>query len=147
MKNTLIPKTVYYALAIILLAGVLLNFFPQTSQAIPIEDVRNAAVKGGLNTKYDTFEKILLAFLQGVLALSFVIAVIFVVISGFRMIASRGNEEQLTAAKKSLLWAIVGIIVIALSWFIVVKVINIVTTAPAAGLDSPYKTLVSKEDV
>ena len=129
MKNAFFPKTIQYTLVIIFLVVLLLSLFPQITQAINLDDVKKAAEDGGLNTKYDSFYKIFLAFLQGILALSFITAVIFVVISGLRMMASRGNEEQLAAAKKAFLWAIIGIVVISLSWFIVVRITNIVTSS------------------
>ena len=44
------------------------------------------------------------------------IAVLFLIIGGFRYITSRGNEEATEAAKKTMTSAIVGIIVIFMSF-------------------------------
>ena len=52
------------------------------------------------------------------LGVAFVLAVVMIVYSGYRMIFSAGNEEQVTRAKTILRWAIIGIIVIVLSYAI-----------------------------
>ncbi len=46
-------------------------------------------------------------------------ALIIIIYSGFRYITSRGNQEQIDSAKKSMTYAIIGIVVIFLSFFIV----------------------------
>lgn len=58
------------------------------------------------------------------------VALIFVVYGGVLFITSSGNPEKLTKARITLLYAIIGVLVIALSWAIVVqsfKIINNVT--------------------
>ena len=56
--------------------------------------------------------------INGFLGIAFVLAVVMIVYSGYRMIFSAGNEEQVTKAKTILRWAIIGIIVIVLSYAI-----------------------------
>ncbi len=60
------------------------------------------------------------------LALSIVgiIAVAFLIYGGFRYITSAGNDEVAESAKKIIQNAIIGLIVIILSYIIVVVVIN-----------------------
>lgn len=48
-----------------------------------------------------------------------VIAVILVIVSGLKYIMSQGDAAQISSAKRSLIYAIVGIIVVALSQVIV----------------------------
>ena len=59
------------------------------------------------------------------LSLAFVVAMVYVVVSGYRFVTSSGNEEKLSAAKSQLLWAVVGAVIIALSWAVLTFIINI----------------------
>lgn len=61
------------------------------------------------------------------------LAVLMLVIGGFRYVISHGDQTQMEAAKKNITWAIVGLLVILVSWIIVDNVIKIITTtAPSA---------------
>ncbi len=51
-------------------------------------------------------------------------AVIMLIIGGFRYVFSQGNEKAISAAKDTILYAIVGIVVAILSYAIVNFVIN-----------------------
>ena len=57
------------------------------------------------------------------LAIAGLIAVLFLIIGGFRYITSAGNEETAEQAKKIITNAIIGIVVIILS-FVIVRVIS-----------------------
>lgn len=48
-----------------------------------------------------------------------VIAIFFVINSAFTMVISAGNDEKVTEAKKGLLWALVGLLLITLSYAII----------------------------
>jgi len=127
VKNITISKTIFYVLFITILAVFLVSILPLNAQAIKLDDIFDTAKDAGLAVQFKSFEQIFLVILQVILALSFITAVTFVVISGFNMMTSRGDEEKLTKAKGALLWAIIGIILIALSWFIVVRLTNLIT--------------------
>ena len=53
-----------------------------------------------------------------------IIAVIMIIIGGIRYITSGGNSEKTTSAKDTILFAIVGLIVVALAQVIVKFVLN-----------------------
>ncbi len=63
----------------------------------------------------------LLLFVSGALA------VVFVIIGGYQYITSAGNEEQSEKGKKTLINAIVGIVVIILAYVIINVVVNTVS--------------------
>jgi hypothetical protein len=48
-------------------------------------------------------------------------------IGGFRYVISHGDQTQMEAAKKNITWAIIGLLVILVSWIIVSNVIKVVT--------------------
>ncbi len=63
----------------------------------------------------------LMLFIAGALA------VFFVIIGGYQYITSGGNEEQSEKGKKTLINAIIGIVVIVLSYVIINVVVNTVS--------------------
>lgn len=66
---------------------------------------------------------IILRIINIALAIAGLVAVLFLIIGGFRYITSGGNEETAEKAKKVILNAIIGIVVIILS-FVIVRVIS-----------------------
>jgi len=67
------------------------------------------------------------------LAVAGLVAVLFLIIGGFRYITSAGNEETAEQAKKIITNAIIGIVVIILS-FVIVRVISNALTTNGAGV-------------
>lgn len=53
-----------------------------------------------------------------------VIAVIMIIVAGARYVTSGGNDTSVTAAKKTLLYALIGLVIVALAQVIVKFVIN-----------------------
>ena len=62
-----------------------------------------------------------------------IIAVIMIIVSGLKYINSGGEAAKINSAKESLIYAIVGIIVVSLAQFIARFVIAKSTDAPAGG--------------
>lgn len=56
-----------------------------------------------------------------------IVAVIMVMVSGFKYVTSGGDSGNVTSAKNTLIYAIVGIVVVAFSQFIVQFVLTKVT--------------------
>jgi len=56
---------------------------------------------------------------KGTLGLTAVWAVIFIIVGGFRMVTSAGNEEAYGVAKKTVTWAILGVVIAVLSFSMV----------------------------
>lgn len=55
------------------------------------------------------------------------IAIIMIIVGGFRYITSGGSSERVGGAKNTLIYAIVGLIIVALAQFLVHYVINTTT--------------------
>jgi hypothetical protein len=58
-----------------------------------------------------------------------IVAVIMIIIGGFRYITSGGKQESVTAAKNTLLYAVIGLVIVALAQVIVRFVLTKTTTA------------------
>ncbi len=82
---------------------------------------------GGLATGFSggntTITSIITRIVQIALALAGLIAILFLIIGGFRYVTAGGNEETVEAAKKTILNAIIGIIVIILA-YVILRVIE-----------------------
>jgi cytochrome bd-type quinol oxidase subunit 2 len=53
-----------------------------------------------------------------------IVAVIMIIVGGFRYVTSGGSSEKVTAAKNTLLYAIIGLVIVALSQIIVKFVLD-----------------------
>lgn len=80
----------------------------------------------GATGMFTTISNVLL-FLVGA------ISVIMIIIGGLRYVISGGNSANVTAAKNTILYAIVGIVVAVLAYAIINFVINSFTPGGAAG--------------
>jgi hypothetical protein len=78
----------------------------------------------GPNSQPNTFQGIFLFIIQSLLGVVGLIAVIFIIWGGVQYITSRGNEEQAETGKRTLTDAIIGLVIVILSYVIVVVVIN-----------------------
>lgn len=66
------------------------------------------------------------------------IAVLMIAIGGFRYVISHGEQSQMEEAKKNITWAVIGLLVIIVSYAIVENVIRISsTTSPAVTNEQP----------
>lgn len=48
-----------------------------------------------------------------------IVALIFIIYSGFKLVTSGGDQKKVEGARKTLTWAIIGLVLILLSFFIV----------------------------
>lgn len=60
------------------------------------------------------------------------IAILMIVISGFQMVASGGNEETMGKSKKHIMWAVIGLVVVGVSELVVKDIVF-----PAQGSQLP----------
>lgn len=70
-------------------------------------------------------KRLILNILGAITALVSVIALAAIVYAGFLLITDRGNEDNVEKAKKIILYAVVGLILIGLAAIIVNAIINI----------------------
>jgi hypothetical protein len=73
----------------------------------------------------DSLTGTLLGIAKGFLAIVGLWGVVFVMIGGFKMVIANGNEEAITAAKKTITWAVLGVVVALLSFSIIAIVQNL----------------------
>lgn len=52
------------------------------------------------------------------------IAVIMIIIGGYRYVASNGNEQSVTAAKNTILYSVIGLVIVAIAQVLVKTVLS-----------------------
>src|SRR3989344_3937439 len=72
----------------------------------------------------NTFRGLILKFITLALSIAGILAIAFIIYGGLQYITSAGNEEQAESGKKTLLNAIIGVVIIVLSYAIVAIIEN-----------------------
>jgi hypothetical protein len=115
-------------IAITILFGLLLLFAPDLVMADAKSEIQSGInqASGGKGSAdpakslNETIESII-NILSSIIG---VIAVIMIIIAGARYVTSGGNDTGVAAAKKTLLYALIGLVIVALAQVIVKFVIN-----------------------
>lgn len=87
---------------------------------------------GGLSSSQSLTELISNAIKIG-LTFAGAIAVVFVIIGGFMYITASGNEEQAEKGKKTLINAIIGVVIIIMAYVIINVITNLVSSPSGNG--------------
>lgn len=87
----------------------------------------------GLRCTETSVPQIFKTIINWALGIAFGVAVIFLIIGGFRYITSAGNEEAAEKGKSSVINALIGIVIIVLSYVIVNVVSNLVQGSGTTG--------------
>lgn len=123
-------------LSLTILAAVIV--FPTASYAVDL------SVQGGVNAARGNDQPTNLFGNSGIFStitntLLFIlgaISVIMIIIGGLRYVISGGDSAAVTAAKNTILYAIVGVIVAILAYAIINFVIGSFTSGPSSGVSS-----------
>ena len=78
----------------------------------------------------DTFNNLLSTALNILSVVAGIVAVVMIIFGGFRYITSAGSDEKVKSAKKSLLYAVIGLAIVALAQVIVQFVLSKATSTP-----------------
>lgn len=70
-------------------------------------------------TSVNDFYIALKAVAQWILVFGIILGVIFIIIGGISVLTSRGDQNRLSTGKKTITWAVVGIIILVLAYAIV----------------------------
>ena len=100
-----------------------------TAEAIQCGTDESAGVPQGADagTKIDTTIQNVINLLSVAVGIA---AVVMVIIGGFRYVTSAGNAETTKAAKNTILYALIGLVIVALAQLIVNFVLNKTTQPP-----------------
>lgn len=88
--------------------------------------------EGGLGGAASNINGLIATVIGWMLSIAFGLAVLFLIIGGFRYILSAGNEEAAEAAKSTIINTLIGIVLIILSYVIINVIVNFIGGAPTA---------------
>jgi hypothetical protein len=130
MKRKLIAYISTFSLAVAALASLV---FAPTSFAFSLSIVDGANSARGANQAVDLFGSagIFTTITNVMLFVVGAISVIMIVIGGLRYVVSGGNSTNITTAKNTILYAIVGLIIAIMAYAIINFVIG--SFVPGAG--------------
>ena len=78
--------------------------------------------------------------LNGIISVSGIVAVIFIIIGGIQYMTSAGDASKVEKGKKTILYACIGLIICVLSFaivnFVIINIINSGSTQPASSYTS-----------
>ncbi|KKQ95002.1 MAG: hypothetical protein UT66_C0015G0012 [candidate division CPR2 bacterium GW2011_GWC1_39_9] len=109
--------------------------------SIPV--IVSAVDTGIVMVKWNNIYDFLQFIVKTMLSIAAIIAVIFLIIGGVRYVVSAGNTDSVEGAKNTILYAVIGLIVIMLAWFIVTAVANIFGSDTDSGTPSSGSTQVN----
>lgn len=91
-----------------------------TAQGLTIDDVADGCDQvGGLRCNEGSVTDLFYQIIQWALAIAFIVAVIILIYGGFLYITSAGNQDTATKGKNAIVNALIGIVVIVLSYMII----------------------------
>ncbi len=138
MIKTNVKRLIYTALATFGLFGLVAMYSPVANAAL-FDNAKKEACAGaslsnsgsvnnstgecvgGNSSKVDSTIKAIIDILSVIVG---IVAVVVLIISGLRMIASGGDSAKVSAAKNGVLYAVIGLVIVALAQIIVKFVLN-----------------------
>ena len=87
---------------------------------------------GGISSS-NSLSELIFNVIRIALGFAGAVAVVFVIIGGFQYITASGNEEQAEKGKKTLINAIIGVVVIIMSYVIINVITNLVSSPSGNG--------------
>lgn len=122
LKTTL--KQMLIVMGITSLLLVLFSFVGETAFAQLINPADNPSRVAGQTGGEGSFRNIILQIVNFFLGFLGLIAVIMVIYGGIQYVTAAGNQEQIDKAKKVIMYAIIGIIIVLISFALVNTVIQ-----------------------
>lgn len=71
------------------------------------------------NLTFDDIASYISYAIDVLLAVAGAVAVVYLIIGGYRYITAMGNEDQMKTAKTTMIWAVLGLVIVVCAWLIV----------------------------
>lgn len=117
-------KAHFYRLAASLSVGSAAVLAARSASALTVEDLDETGVTESMVLGNTSPEALAISVINWVLGILALIAVVLILVGGFRWMTAGGNEEKVESAKKTLYAALIGLVIILAGWGASVYVIN-----------------------
>jgi uncharacterized membrane protein len=117
-----------FALAPLVLPGSAIAQDNQLNNRINCSDL------SGLNCESTSVNQLIIKVIRIMLGIAFGVAVLFLIIGGFYYITAQGNEESAAKGKQTVINALIGIVIIIMSYVIVNVIANLAYNSNNDGI-------------
>ena len=131
-KQKIVSKLKYYFPVLFLLIPFFAYAQSTVSNGLQTSGLQSIFGTGGLNSS-QSLSDLVANVIRILLIFAGVIAIVFVIIGGYQYVVSGGNEETAEKGKKTLINAIIGIVVIVLAYAIINVIVNLVGSNSGYG--------------
>ena len=132
MKQKIVSKIKYYFPVIFLVMPFLAYAQSTVSNGLQTSGLQSIFGTSGLNGS-QSLSDLIVNVIRLMLLFAGAIAVVFVIIGGYQYLVSAGNEEVAEKGKKTLINAIIGIVVVVLAYAIINVIVNLVGSGSGYG--------------
>lgn len=124
--------------AIVMVVALAPIFAPVVAHAALVDQfVNNCPADTGVRCSEGSIASIFRLIINWALAIAFIAAVVVLIYGGFRYITSAGNADSATTGKTAIINALIGIVIIVLSYIIVQIVYRFVSGQGSGGIVGP----------
>lgn len=82
---------------------------------LTFDDDCNVKIEGGLTQNPQTIWLVVASLVENLVRIAALVSFVFVIVSGFKMMLAQGNPEAFASARKSLINALIGLVISLLS--------------------------------
>ncbi|MFA6475293.1 MAG: pilin [Patescibacteria group bacterium] len=94
------------------------------ASSLTVDQLDNTGITDAMILGNASPEALVISVINWVLGILALIAVVLILVGGFRWMTAGGNEEKVEGAKKTLYAALIGLVIILAGWGVSVYVIN-----------------------
>lgn len=131
-KQKIINAAKFTAVSLVLMAPATAFGQNQVSDGLRTGGLQGLFGYGGLNSSQSLTE-LIANVIRLMLLFAGAIAVVFVIIGGYQYLTSGGNEETAEKGKKTLINAIIGVVIIVMAYVIINVIVNLVSSPNGYG--------------
>lgn len=113
-----------------------------TAQDQILSGIDEACADSSCSTDDNTIDNTVVAVINIVSGVVGVISVIMVIIGGLKYTSSQGDSSGISSAKNTIIYAVVGLVIVVLAQVIVRFVVGRVTTLPSSDGNNPQNSQV-----
>lgn len=136
MKMNIFSKFIVFVFSFLLVTALPVTALALDGSSFPCPQGLNCSTQISGGNVPVALNGLISQVIQWLLSIALGLAVLFVVIGGFRYMVSAGNEESAEAAKNTVINSLIGIVLIILSYSVVQVVVNLVSRS-GGGAGNP----------